>query len=305
MNQRHLEYFLEVYKHQSIKVAAENLHLSPQGISKTILALEEELGEPLFQRTGRLLTPTPAATNLKYHAQKILDEYDLIQNNEYLSSTHKTTLKILSSYDVMQYLTVNFIKDFQEAYTDILLNITEFTDKLAMRMLQDEDAEIALLPGPLDLSLFSVQYLFSSRYCAVIHKEHPLAQKSSLSYKDLHQQSIAVRGREFSLYSTHQNIFMQHGVKPINNIETSSYYIIHRMAEANLAIGSSLDYMAFGDPQPNTVILPFDDDQLKKSIYITEKKQKPLSLEASNFKSFLLNWLEVHRKELFHWTVIK
>lgn len=44
MNQRHLTYFLEVYKHRSISAAAKSLFISPQGLSKTILALEEELG---------------------------------------------------------------------------------------------------------------------------------------------------------------------------------------------------------------------------------------------------------------------
>jgi len=301
MNQRHLEYFLKVYEHKSIKIAAEILHISPQGISKTILALEEELQEPLFNRTGKILKPTPAAIILKHHAQKILDEYELIQNKDYLSSTRKKALKILSSYDVLQYLTVDFIKDFQAAYTDVLLIITETTDKMALQSLENDDAEIALLPGPLDSSLYSAQFLFSSRYCAVINKCHPLAQKSTIGYEDLHQQPIAIRGREFSLYSAHQNILMQHGVAPINTIETSSYYIIHRMANSNLSLGASLDYIAFSDPQPNTVILPFKNEEMIKSIYLTEKTEKTLSMEASNFKSFLLNWIDTHRSQLFHW----
>lgn len=303
MNQRHLEYFLEVYRHQSIKTAAEQLHISPQGISKTILALEEELQEPLFNRSGKFLSPTPAAMVLKSHAQKILEEYRLIQNREYLSPTRKTTLKILSSYDVLQYLTVDFIKDFQSAHPDIMLIITESTDKTALQMLQDEDAEIALLPGPLDDSLFSTQYLFSSRYCAVVNKCHPLADKSTVFFEDLHQQPLAIRGREFSLYNTHQNILMQHGVEPINTIETSSYYIIHRMAEANLSIGASLDYIAFADQQPHTVILPFADATMTKTIYFTKKRQKILSSEGFCFKTFLLNWIELHRSQLFHWNL--
>lgn len=301
MNQRHLEYFLEVYKNHSIKAAAEQLHISPQGISKTILALEEELHEKLFDRSGKFLSPTPAATILKHHAKKILDEYRLIQNKEYLSPTSKAALKVLSSYDVLQYLTVDFIKEFQDSHPDILPIITETTDKMALQMFQDEEAEIALLPGPLDNSLFSTQYLYSSRYCSVIHQSHPLAQKSSICYEDLHQQPIAIRGREFSLYNAHKNILEQHGVEPINTIEISSYYMIHRMAEANLCIGASLDYIAFADPQPHTIILPFEDEQMIKTIYFTEKKQKILSPEASRFKSFLLNWMELHRNQLFHW----
>ncbi|HWQ71461.1 MAG TPA: LysR family transcriptional regulator [Desulfitobacteriaceae bacterium] len=303
MNQRHLEYFLEVFKHQSIKTAAEQLHISPQGISKTILALEEELQEQLFDRSGKFLTPTPAAIILKHHAQKILEEYRLIKNKEYLSPASKTTLKVLSSHDVLQYLTVDFIKGFQAAHPDILPIITETTDKMALQMLHDEDAEIGLLPGPLDDFIFSAEYLYSSRYCAVINQAHPLAQKTVICYEDLHQQPLAVRGREFSLYNAHQRIFAGRGVEPINIIETSSYYIIHRMAEANLCLAVSLDYIAFADPQPHTVTLPFEDDQMIKTVYLAEKRQKTLSPEASRFKRFLFQWLELHRNQLFHWNV--
>lgn len=301
MNQRQLEYFLEVLKYKSIKKAAEQLLISPQGVSKTILSLEDELQEKLFERNGKQLIPTPTATILKHHAEKILEEFHLIQNKEYLSLTRKTPLKVLTSYDVLQYLTVDFIKDFRNAYPDLLLVITETTDKMALQMLLDNEAEIALFPGPIDDALFSTKHVYSSRYCIMANLSHPLAQKSDISVEDLHQQPLAIRGREFSLYHTHQNILAQHGVEPINVIETSSYYIIHRMAEANLCLGSTLDYIAFADPQPHTVILPFADSEMIKSFYLVEKKGSELTENALHFKNFLLSWIIENKNQLFHW----
>ena len=43
MNVRQLSYFMEVYRQGSIAGAARTLFISPQGISKTILSLEEGL----------------------------------------------------------------------------------------------------------------------------------------------------------------------------------------------------------------------------------------------------------------------
>lgn len=51
MNQRQLSYFLTVMETESIKTAAELLMITPQGLSKTILNLENELGQKLFNRT--------------------------------------------------------------------------------------------------------------------------------------------------------------------------------------------------------------------------------------------------------------
>ena len=48
MNVRQLSYFMEVYRQGSIAGAARTLFISPQGISKTILSLEEEVSVELF-----------------------------------------------------------------------------------------------------------------------------------------------------------------------------------------------------------------------------------------------------------------
>ncbi len=301
INQRHLEYFLEVCQHKSIKKAADALLISPQAISKTILALEDELGKKLFERQGKMLLATPAATVLKHHARKILDEYALLASPHLLAPNQQTPLKILSSCDVLAYLGVAFIKDFRQAHPDILPIFTETTDTIARQMLLDEAIDLALLPGPLDRSKFTCDYLFSCQYCFVIHRDHPLAKKTSLRLEDLHQEPLAIRGREYSLYEIHQNFLSERGAEPIVMIETSSYGVIHRMAEANLSIGSSLDYIAFADPRPNTIILPFDGETMLKTFYITTRANKNAGPEARKFHAFLLEWMTEHRDTLFTW----
>ena len=83
-------------------------------------------------------------------------------------------------------------------------------------------------------------------------------------------------------------------------LETSSYHIIHRMAQENLAIGFSFDYMAFSDRQPETVIRPFDIEE-PKAFFVVEPLEGMLSPEAAEFKQFLMNWIHTHRDKLFCW----
>lgn len=53
MNQKQLQYFIEVYHSRNIQAAADKLYVSRQGVSKMIRSIEEELGQPLFSRTSR------------------------------------------------------------------------------------------------------------------------------------------------------------------------------------------------------------------------------------------------------------
>ena len=54
--QRHFECFATAMNTLSVKRTAEQLHTTPQAVSKTIIEFEKELGEKLFERAhGRLI----------------------------------------------------------------------------------------------------------------------------------------------------------------------------------------------------------------------------------------------------------
>lgn len=48
MNQKQMQYFVTVYETQNIQVAADQLFVTRQGVSKVIRLLETELGQALF-----------------------------------------------------------------------------------------------------------------------------------------------------------------------------------------------------------------------------------------------------------------
>ncbi len=77
MNFRNLEYFILVAKEESIRQAAKKLYISEQSLSEAIRRLEEELGTALLLRT-RPCRLTPAGQILLHHAQKILQQKELM-----------------------------------------------------------------------------------------------------------------------------------------------------------------------------------------------------------------------------------
>lgn len=80
MNTRDLKCFEAVYEERSINKAAKRLYISPQGLSKIIMALEEELHTVLFERTKQGVHPTQSAVFLYDRAEKVIREFDEIEN---------------------------------------------------------------------------------------------------------------------------------------------------------------------------------------------------------------------------------
>jgi DNA-binding transcriptional LysR family regulator len=72
MDIHQLELFLAVMESPSMTRAAEKVRLSPGAVSLQLHNLASELHAELFVRSGKRLTPTPAALRLAEHAKAVL-----------------------------------------------------------------------------------------------------------------------------------------------------------------------------------------------------------------------------------------
>jgi DNA-binding transcriptional LysR family regulator len=71
-----LRCYLATLEHGSFTAAAAELELAQPSLSEQVRLLEQSLGTPLFQRVGRGLVPTEAATVLRPHAERALISVD-------------------------------------------------------------------------------------------------------------------------------------------------------------------------------------------------------------------------------------
>ncbi|NML16363.1 LysR family transcriptional regulator [Azohydromonas caseinilytica] len=71
LNFHHLHYFWAVAKEGNLTRTANALHVSQSALSTQIKRLEEQLGQPLFERSGRTLTLTEAGRLALSYAESI------------------------------------------------------------------------------------------------------------------------------------------------------------------------------------------------------------------------------------------
>ena len=60
MELQQIRYILAIAEEKNITKAAEKLFVSQSALSQQLLKLEQELGTPLFERSGRILELTEA-----------------------------------------------------------------------------------------------------------------------------------------------------------------------------------------------------------------------------------------------------
>ena len=75
MQIKQLEYFLTVAECQSFKKAADQLFISRQALSQSIITLEEELSFPLFVRLKQGVILTLEGEQFVKYAEKMIEYY--------------------------------------------------------------------------------------------------------------------------------------------------------------------------------------------------------------------------------------
>ena len=76
MEFRQLRHLLALAETESFSRAAERLHLTQSALSRSIQALEQELGESLLDRIGKRNELTPAGRTVVEHARRVVNEMD-------------------------------------------------------------------------------------------------------------------------------------------------------------------------------------------------------------------------------------
>ncbi|PRY01061.1 LysR family transcriptional regulator [Paraburkholderia sp. BL25I1N1] len=172
--------FAAVAEHRNISRAAVALHLSQPAVSGQLRQLQDEFGEPLYQRDGRGVRLTPAGEQLASYATRLRDTWR--QAHAYrdaLRGLEQGTLRIGASTTPASYLLPYLIADFHRRYPDVTLhtadgNTTEIVAGL-------DSVDIAMIEGPVGVDLppdTAVHSWREDEIVAIMPRAHPLAQSA-------------------------------------------------------------------------------------------------------------------------------
>lgn len=161
-----LRAFACVVEMGSLTKAASQLGLSQPTLSRQIATLEEQVGAPLFDRTGRRLRPTEMAQTLQDCAQRM---HDAVQALGSLSQTPRDTLsgtvRISTNEVIAAYVLPAVLARLAQQHPDIEIELvtSQHTDSeperavdLAVRMGRpSQDAVISRYLGDWPLGLYA------------------------------------------------------------------------------------------------------------------------------------------------------
>jgi DNA-binding transcriptional LysR family regulator len=185
-----LETFLSVAQTGSFSAAAKVVHRTQPAVSQLVRRLEEEVGEPLFDRSSRDGMLTDAGRVLQEYAQKMLNlRREARASLEELRQFQRGTLVLAANEFTSLYL-LRVLEDFRRFCPMIKIAVQRSLASSISEQILDHTAEIGVLSfRPEDSSLQSI-VVFRDELVFVVPPGHPLAKAKSLNIRQLGAESF-------------------------------------------------------------------------------------------------------------------
>ena len=146
LNYHHLRYFREVARAQNLTRAAVHLNLSQSALSTQIRQLEERLGHPLFERTGRAMMLTEAGRIALDHAERIFSVGDDLVATLAGSGGVNEPLRVGALSTLSRNFQLRFLKPV--ILEDVELVLSSGNSQTLLRALEDLALDVVLLTDP-------------------------------------------------------------------------------------------------------------------------------------------------------------
>ena len=231
-----LEAFVQVANQHSFSRAAEALFLTQPSVTARIQALERDLGERLFERSGRGVRLTEVGACFLPHAERVLqalhagrDAIDALRNLQ------SGSLILASATTVSTYILPGLLKTFRSRFPRVEVSVRTGRSEQVLQMLLADEAQVGLVRAVYHQDV-ETRGLIEDELILVANGDHELADAGTISVEQLGDHPFIFFDRNSSYYSLAQGLFRQHGVVPRTQMELDSMEATKKMVEEGLGI---------------------------------------------------------------------
>jgi DNA-binding transcriptional LysR family regulator len=270
LHSRLLKYLDEVARLGSIRKAALRLNVASSAINRQILALENELGAPIFERMPRRLRLTATGEVLIAHVRETLKNHQRVETHiEALKGLTRGEATIATMNGLAAGPLPRFLNSILETHPRV---------RLRLKVLPFDQISNAVLTGEADLGLsygaspspgLRVVASHELSLGAVVSPKHPLTTRRPLRLADCAEFPLAIADASMTIRPAVELAFTRANL-PLNaTIETNSIEFLKKVARNGHAI---------------TFLNPVDvDDEVRageiRHLVLPELIQHPIALK--------------------------
>jgi len=223
MELRHLRYFVALAESLSFTRAADRVHVTQSTLSHQIRQLEDEVGQPLFDRIGKKVVTTEAGELFLGFATRALKEVDLglamlkpggggLTGEVRIGATHTFNIGLIPECVAL----------FLARHPTVRVRVEELAAEQIGAKLHAGELDLGIAYRPNDPSGLWFEPLYNEEMVLAVSDAHPLARRKRIRMVELHQQRLVLMPEYFATRTLLEECFKASGAEPIVVAEMST-----------------------------------------------------------------------------------
>lgn len=288
MNLIHLRYFVELAHTRHYTRAAEKLCITQPSLSHAIAQLEEELGVPLFEKTGRNTVLTRFGEQFLSYAKSALKTLDdgvlSLEKGAKGEGTIRLGLVRPAGVSFVPGLAEKFLNEHPDKDIHFTFG-TGITNEL-IKELHEQHYDLIFSSNPMTEVGLTSKVVFQQNMVLIVPLKHPLAQYESVSLEETLLYPYVYFSEESGLRYEVDRLFEAIGKKPKIAYEILEDEVVAGVVSKNfgiaivpeMAILSSLDVK----------VLRIEKPVRYRNIYLVHNNRVYMPPVVQEFRDFVL-----------------
>lgn len=284
-----LLYFKKVAEAGSVSRAAEELLITQPAVSKRIKALEEELGERLFDRIGKKVFLTNAGKVMYSSAERILRSVDDARNSvRALSAECAGELVIGTSDHISIHRLPEVLKSFITAYPKVDLKLRCHRSETILDMVGRNLVDLGIITLPRIGNNLVSKVIWEDPMSLVLPKKHPLERLKSIKLKDTVSYGMILPETGTTTRATIDAAFSRKKLNANVTMEVAYIETIKGLVKAGLGISILPDKAVEQEVKAGVLFkAKIEDASFSRNLGVVYIKGKFLSRPAMEFIKYL------------------
>lgn len=289
MEIRDLRFFCLTAELEHVTRAADKLGVAQPFLTKIIGQMEDELGVPLFDKTGRKIKLNKYGELVYRHGKKILAELENLHDDlDAAIDNQSYTINIITNGEFHY---PELFLAFHMANPDYTLSFTYASREEAFNSLRTGEADFALCSPPLPddpQKGVKTEVIFKEYCCVITPPGHPLlAERRPVTVSDLSDLPLVATSKESALRLNIERRFDEYDYHPQVICESNNIDLVLRMVESGLGFTILPRTAIFSFPALRKCCLDVADSQAFGEIGLSCNQNIRDTISGSNFSSFI------------------
>lgn len=282
MELQQLKNFYVIAECESLTKAAQKLHVSQPTLSRSLRALEDELGALLFDRVGRNVVLNDAGRIALERINIVLNSAETVKE-DVEKYVHDKSLTVDFYCPVPMGDNEGIIINFKKKYPNIRLRMAS----RPLERLKTIRPNITFFASPIIHKKPNYLALGEEEIVLVVSRNHPLAECSSVELSSLaNEQFIEVLGSPLSNLTS--SMFLEAGFEPNTIMEESDYNHILAYVANDFGIALAPAITWFGKEDGRLVKIPISDVHRKRYLYLKWPENTVMGWATLRFRKYLI-----------------